>query len=260
MEYKVKKKEYKGNVRWCVYTKTFSDKDMFTSYSESIFGIYAKKLAELTALTKIKYKNYFEQHGPVTTMIIYSKSRDKYYNVLFDTEDFDEVSKYRWNVVIKKLKNVTKEYCEHVWNKENGKVGHIRLHQFILGRKKELVIDHINGNGLDNRKCNLRHTTLAINNKNKAISTNSIFPNVTYNKQRNCFIVIWRNKEGKRKSKSYSVDELGYNYALYKAKMKSIKKRKENDYIVRENELLFIRKKKSKKDKERTILHLRKKK
>lgn len=43
----------------------------------------------------------------------------------------------------------------------------IRLHQFIIGRKKKLMIDHINHDKLDNRKQNLRHCTNAENCKNK---------------------------------------------------------------------------------------------
>ncbi|MGV8131542.1 MAG: HNH endonuclease, partial [Candidatus Pacearchaeota archaeon] len=45
----------------------------------------------------------------------------------------------------------------------------IRLHQFIMGKKEGLVIDHINHDKLDNRKSNLRHVTFAQNCQNKKI-------------------------------------------------------------------------------------------
>jgi hypothetical protein len=41
-----------------------------------------------------------------------------------------------------------------------------RLHRAIMNAQPGEVVDHINGNALDNRRCNLRITTQAGNNKN----------------------------------------------------------------------------------------------
>ena len=50
-------------------------------------------------------------------------------------------------------------------NRSNGKT--IRLHRFILGLSQpEPYIDHINGNGLDNRRANLRFATNSQNHQN----------------------------------------------------------------------------------------------
>lgn len=46
-----------------------------------------------------------------------------------------------------------------------------RMHVLLLGRKKGLVIDHKDGNGLNNQKFNLRHCTVQDNAKNRKIST-----------------------------------------------------------------------------------------
>lgn len=40
------------------------------------------------------------------------------------------------------------------------------MHRFLLGKKKGLEIDHINGNKLDNRRSNLRFVTHRENGKN----------------------------------------------------------------------------------------------
>lgn len=242
MEYKVKKKEYKGNVRWCVYTRTFSDKDMFTSYSESIFGKYAKAMAEATAKTGIKYKNYYEIEMGLVKMIIYSKKMDMYHNVLFDIEFLPLVMEKRWSVILKN-KNST-PYCQHCWNGEDGKVKHLMLHHLIMGKHDGKLIDHINGNGLDNRKQNLRIVDHSTNNKNRRYDYKIISENIIYNKRLETIIVKYKNKKLAFSYKYFNLcDYENFDIALEKAQ-----------------NFLDKKKKKSKKDKERTILHLRKKK
>lgn len=41
------------------------------------------------------------------------------------------------------------------------------MHEEILGKREGYEIDHINGDGLDNRKSNLRHLTHAQNIRNR---------------------------------------------------------------------------------------------
>lgn len=68
---------------------------------------------------------------------------------LVDKDDLEKVLKYRWFARFTKTDVVyATAHCKRT------KGEHIQMHQLIMGLKN---IDHINGNGLDNRKENLRH-------------------------------------------------------------------------------------------------------
>lgn len=64
---------------------------------------------------------------------------------MVDDEDFDKVNQYKWS----KDHGYAKTICK-------GKA--LRLHRFIMDTvdAQEIIIDHINRDTLDNRKCNLR--------------------------------------------------------------------------------------------------------
>lgn len=51
----------------------------------------------------------------------------------------------------------------------NGKQKRIRLHRLIMGSPKKMMIDHINGNKLDNRKSNLRICNGKENTRNSSV-------------------------------------------------------------------------------------------
>jgi len=74
---------------------------------------------------------------------------------LVDDNDFEKVNQYRWSVHCVKLKDGNNKFYAHC-----RKLNRISIHQFILGKaKKGNVIDHINGNSLDNTRSNLREAT-----------------------------------------------------------------------------------------------------
>ncbi len=52
-----------------------------------------------------------------------------------------------------------------------GKNGKIYLHSVV--RPEYPMIDHINHNGMDNRRCNLRNTTISANGNNRTLNSNS---------------------------------------------------------------------------------------
>lgn len=95
---------------------------------------------------------------------------------------------------------------------------HAMFHTLICPDYKE--VDHINRDGLDNRKCNLREGG-DVNPKNKGIQTNNT-SGVTgvYKKRNNWVAQIGGGKN--RQTKQFSIEEYGDE-----AKLKAIAKRKE---------------------------------
>lgn len=94
---------------------------------------------------------------------------------IVDDKDYGLVSKYKWTY--------RKPGYAHKHIPKT-KSDSISLHRFILNPPKNKEVDHINGNGLDNRRSNLRICSRLENCKNKGFSKNnkSGFKGVHWNK------------------------------------------------------------------------------
>lgn len=79
---------------------------------------------------------------------------NKGYSVKVDDADFDELSKTRWYA------NVSNRGYVYAVGQVSGK--RHSMHRLLCGQPG-LVVDHINGDTLDNRRENLRSVTAAIN-------------------------------------------------------------------------------------------------
>lgn len=84
---------------------------------------------------------------------------------LLDDVDFDSLSKFKWHA-----------YCDHSgkWyvrsNRRSGKRTHVILmHRAILDAPKGMEVDHIDGNGLNNQRDNLRLATSSQNKFNRRL-------------------------------------------------------------------------------------------
>ena len=84
------------------------------------------------------------------------------HSVLIDEEDYGRIENINWRI----LNNKGKLYVKK--GSRKGRVyKDIFLHRVIMNAPKGTMVDHINGNTLDNRKSNLRFCTIAENSRNR---------------------------------------------------------------------------------------------
>lgn len=99
----------------------------------------------------IRTKNEIITDGNICRIILRNPRGEVIGESLVDKEDIDLVGLYRWG-------KDTPGYA-------NSKKG--RMHNLLMPKKEGYVIDHINGNGLDNRRANLRYATHTQNIRNQ---------------------------------------------------------------------------------------------
>ncbi|MFC1794763.1 AP2 domain-containing protein [Planctomycetota bacterium] len=127
---------------------------------------------------------------------------------IVDPEDFERLNKHKWYV----SKSPNTFYAVR-----NIRIGprkrniRIRMHREVIHPPDHLVVDHINHDGLDNRKANLRSATRAQNNFNRSIiirkDSSSKYKGVCWHKSEK----RWRaqiNVNGERKILGRFKDEI----------------------------------------------------
>jgi len=85
---------------------------------------------------------------------------------IVDDDDYEDISIFKWSAQ-KITESHTENYYARRASKEDGKSVKIYMHRLITKCPKGMVVDHINGNGLDNRKENLRICTQSENIRNQ---------------------------------------------------------------------------------------------
>jgi hypothetical protein len=75
-----------------------------------------------------------------------------------DDDVFDQLNRQSWHAVSNK-------HDVYVAGKINNRA--VKLHRVIMGAKPGELVDHINGDTLDNRRCNLRICTPSENLRNR---------------------------------------------------------------------------------------------
>jgi hypothetical protein len=91
---------------------------------------------------------------------------------IVDDEDFELVSRFKWHLL--KMHNKPIGYA----------VSNVRMHRLIIDVPHDMYVDHINGDPLDNRRCNLRICTNSQNQQNTASrGGSSKYKGVSFNKK-----------------------------------------------------------------------------
>jgi hypothetical protein len=107
---------------------------------------------------------------------------------IVDPEDFERLNKHKW-CAVKSCNTFYAGRTIYVGKKNIS----IRMHREVIHPPDHLFVDHINHNGLDNRKANLRLATCAQNNYNRIHlrkSKSSKYKGVSWKKQKKKWIVI----------------------------------------------------------------------
>ncbi len=99
---------------------------------------------------------------------------------VIDLSDAQKVSKHKWCA----LTTNTKAYAQRRAPRAEGG-GIILLHRFLMNPPDGLEVDHIDGDGLNNRRANLRIVRHCDNQKNQLLSSanTSGYKGVTFDKQ-----------------------------------------------------------------------------
>jgi len=98
---------------------------------------------------------------------------------MVDDEDFEELNKYKW--CVNKIGNAF--YAMGSTRGVKPRTA-ISMHRAITNAPKGMMVDHIDGDGLNNCRSNLRIVTNRQNMQNMHISKSSIYPGVDWQKDR----------------------------------------------------------------------------
>lgn len=191
-----KDKSIKGKIYWlckceCGNITSVSTALLRNGNTKSCGCLQKESVKKLNKNKKIINKyNLDYEYG----ILIPNNSNDE---IFFDKEDYDLIKEFCWRV--NKYGYVVTSTFNERTNKNN-KI--IKLHRFIMNCSDGFVVDHINGNKLDNRKCNLRICKQENNTKNhKLYKTNSSgVSGITWNKNNQ----NWRVRIGNQNIGSFS--------------------------------------------------------
>lgn len=118
---------------------------------------------------------------------------------LIDEADAELASQYRWGVY--------RRWHSYYARTTRRQDGYKHLHHVLMGLPDDSVIDHINGDGLDNRRENLRIATNSQNGMNQRIRSDNVsgYKGVSWNRA----LSKWRCQirvQGKTKHLGYFTD------------------------------------------------------
>jgi hypothetical protein len=139
-------------------------------------------------------------------------------STVIDDEDWDLVRGYRW-----KAHNSSGRFYAIAQWEELGEKKHILMHRLLLGlNDPKVLVDHKDGDGLNNKRSNLRPCTHAENMRNSKVRAHNKtgVRNVRYEVKPGCktgLFIVRVQHEGKRHQKYFKTLDDAAVYAKRKA-------------------------------------------
>lgn len=90
--------------------------------------------------------------------------------ILLDEADLPIIAGYKWHARAFPPQSGRWYAVAFIPGTRNRKV---RMHRLLLSAPQDVLVDHRNGNGLDNRRCNIRFATYGLNRANARVSKNN---------------------------------------------------------------------------------------
>ena len=109
------------------------------------------------------------------------------YTAIVDDDDYEELSQYNWQVTGKNIK-----YARRCGRVSDGELQNksIFMHRQIMKPQNDMAVDHINFNGLDNRRSNLRVCTNQENTRHSRVQKKRHYKGVSKLKDGNWMAII----------------------------------------------------------------------
>jgi hypothetical protein len=92
------------------------------------------------------------------------------YQAVIDEEDAERVLPFNWAVSVRP----EKEWTPYASGRVEGR--RVLLHRFLMDAPPGIAVDHVDGNGLNNRRVNLRYATQSQNLANRRTDGNKTSP------------------------------------------------------------------------------------
>ncbi len=168
-------------------------------------GYCSKHYKQIWKYGEIKHGKYELNeiiiHNKYAEILLYDRKCNAIDKTIIDLDDVEKVKNIKW------------------WKNKRGYVNskNIMLHKFIMNCPKDKVVDHINHNPLDNRKCNLRICTQGENRFNSNIRKDNTTGYIG---------IVFIKKTNKYRAR-ITKNGVTYNLGHYNSLEEAIKARKE---------------------------------
>lgn len=176
--------------------KSFS----FRKYGEEHARSAAEKWRDERSLALGKTKNLVRKHPEFKGCLIMKLTAGR--ETLIDEDDYDNLSNFTWYT--------SNQHLGIVYADARDGDKKISMHRYLCNPGPGKETDHLDGDGLNNRRANLRSVTSKQNNNNRRLSSrNTSGENgISWNRKDEGWLLRWR-EDGKAVSKCFFVRPRG---------------------------------------------------